>query len=86
VIKAINNGFSFSAQRIADGPKEIQYRLSVVDPSLATIGPASFTWSPSPRLEGSGIVDRSSRSRVGKAGGFGDLPGNPGLMMGCGAC
>jgi hypothetical protein len=44
VIAAVPNGFSFTVERTGETPTHIQYRLSIVDPSLLSIGPADYEW------------------------------------------
>jgi hypothetical protein len=45
VIRAVSDGFSFTVQRLGEMATNLQYRLSIVDPSLASVGPATYTWT-----------------------------------------
>lgn len=45
VIQATPNGFSFTAFAIAETATNKTYHLAIVDPSVATLGAASYAWS-----------------------------------------
>jgi hypothetical protein len=45
VFKATPNGFSFSVSRITTSPTVINYALTVFDPSIAFLGPATYDWT-----------------------------------------
>jgi hypothetical protein len=45
VVQAIPNGFSFTAQRVGETSDRITYALTIVDPSLVLIGPATYAWT-----------------------------------------
>jgi len=42
VVHAIPNGFSFTVERRGETDAQVQYRLQIVDPSLATLGRLSI--------------------------------------------
>ena len=44
VIKAIPNGFSFTVKQNSQTASAIDYSFTVVDPSLTSIGPATYQW------------------------------------------
>ena len=45
VIKASPNGFSFTASALSETVTNKTYRLTIVDPSTHTLGPASYAWN-----------------------------------------
>ena len=45
VIKATPNGFSFTASALSETVTNKTYQLTIVDPSIATIGAASYAWN-----------------------------------------
>lgn len=45
VTKAIPNGFSFTVSALASNATFKTYQLTVVDPSVATLGAASYAWT-----------------------------------------
>lgn len=44
-IKATRNGFAWKTTRISTAADYVGYQFDIVDPSVATIGPASYTWT-----------------------------------------
>lgn len=51
VIAAVPNGFSFTVQRLGESATNHTYRLSIVDPSLTSLGPATYVWSVTDHLD-----------------------------------
>ncbi len=45
VVQATPNGFTFTVQRMGETEDRITYELTVVDPSLKLIGPATYDWT-----------------------------------------
>lgn len=45
VIQATSDGFSFTAAALRETPTNKTYALTIVDPSLATLGPAAYAWT-----------------------------------------
>ena len=45
VIQATPNGFSFTATALSETPTNKTYQLTIVDPSLISVGPADYAWS-----------------------------------------
>jgi hypothetical protein len=45
VIKATPNGFSFTASALSETATNKTYQLTIVDPSVTTLGTATYTWS-----------------------------------------
>ena len=45
VIKATPNGFSFTASALSETATNKTYQLAIVDPSIATLGAASYAWN-----------------------------------------
>lgn len=50
VIRAVANGFTFTVGRLGESDTTIAYRLTIVDPSLATLGAAIYAWSVTDHL------------------------------------
>ena len=45
VIKATPNGFSFTASALSETATNKTYQLTIVDPSVTTLGAATYVWS-----------------------------------------
>lgn len=45
VIQATPNGFSFTTAALGETPTDKTYALTIVDPSLNTLGPAAYAWT-----------------------------------------
>jgi len=45
VIKATKNGFAWKTTRVSTSNEYVGYQFDIVDPSVATLGPASYTWA-----------------------------------------
>lgn len=45
VIKATPNGFSFTVASVSETETNKTYALTVVDPSISALGPATYSWA-----------------------------------------